>query len=47
MNIKEAKTEVENAVKAYLIKDKYGKYKFIELRPWGFTPNPENFLKKI
>ena len=23
------------------------KYKFIGLRPWGFTPNPENFLKKI
>ncbi|MCJ7856425.1 AAA family ATPase [Lachnospiraceae bacterium NSJ-143] len=27
MNIKDAKTEVENAVRAYLIKDRYGKYK--------------------
>ncbi|MCI1931784.1 MAG: AAA family ATPase, partial [Clostridia bacterium] len=26
MNIKEAKQEVENAVKAYLLKDKFGKY---------------------
>ena len=32
MNIKEAKTEVENAVKAYLIKDKYGKYKIDRVR---------------
>ena len=32
MNIKEAKTEVENAVKAYLIKDKYGRYKIDRVR---------------
>ena len=32
MNIKDAKIEVENAVKAYLLKDKYGKYKIERVR---------------
>ena len=32
MNIKDAKIEVENAVKAYLIKDKYGRYKIDRVR---------------
>ena len=27
MNIKQAKTEVENSVKAYLLKDKFGEYR--------------------
>ena len=25
----------------------FSKFDFIELKPWGFTPNPENFLKKF
>ena len=32
MNIKDAKIEVENAVRAYLLKDKYGNYKIERVR---------------